>query len=524
MLRDHLANLPRLGREKVSTPHLLVHLPEKGERLESSTKLIEAYRSLATERDYVWLGKPGPPLKASLRQNLEQALGNNEEVYTFLFVRLGLDARQLALYRARLLEMQGPGPNADKEHTLPEFGRRSCGTWLKLTDFSSLDAEQVRRLYDPQTGQAVPIWTDLRADCYVVHEGDPLTTLSQEPGYGYWLLCLSQTRARAEFERSWRFRPIATYQPGSAEFIAEYEAANPQRVLVYDRVFGSSTYLAVLGIYEVTELLPQGTTAGALLYTAQLREVLSFSSMPRLDPSRDEGLWGQLEVAQRPAEWDALTSKERVLLPLSEGDCQRILAWAGHRAAEMDRRSAESVGIIEEERGSLATVESELHDLAASMTELDAITAKRAQNVTDTECYHLLRTLERALREFIDRELSRVSRDWWAEGRLPRESRVCAEERKQKREHPFPWLSQQDLPAKEYLDFSDYAEIITMESNWREVFGPIFVRPEVIRGKLVELGILRNDIAHMRELKPVDKEAFIATGRQLLLAIRNRQL
>ena len=80
-------------------------------------------------------------------------------------------------------------------------------------------------------------------------------------------------------------------------------------------------------------------------------------------------------------------------------------------------------------------------------------------------------------------------------------------------------MSQQDLASKEYLDFSDYAEIITMDRNWNEVFQPIFVRSEVIRGKLIELGILRNDIAHMRELAPLDKETFIGVGRQLVLTI-----
>ncbi len=107
---------------------------------------------------------------------------------------------------------------------------------------------------------------------------------------------------------------------------------------------------------------------------------------------------------------------------------------------------------------------------------------------------------------------------------MPRDSRTRAKERKQKREHPFPWSSQQDLPTKEYLDFADYAEIITMERNWKGVFQSIFVRPKVIRGKLIELGILRNDIAHMRELKPADKEAFIAIGRQLLLMVSSGRL
>ena len=62
-----------------------------------------------------------------------------------------------------------------------------------------------------------------------------------------------------------------------------------------------------------------------------------------------------------------------------------------------------------------------------------------------------------------------------------------------------------------------------MECNWNEVFESIFVRPEVIRGKLIEVGILRNDIAHMRELRPADKEAFVATSRQLFLTMADRR-
>ena len=159
-------------------------------------------------------------------------------------------------------------------------------------------------------------------------------------------------------------------------------------------------------------------------------------------------------------------------------------------------------------------------DFTTSLAKLETITEKPTHSVTEVECYHLLRALERVLRDFIDSELSRVSQDWWTEGRLPMDSRTRAEERKQKREHPFPWLGQRDLPAKEYLDFSDYAEIITLDRNWKDVFQSIFVSPEVIRGKLIELNILRNDIAHMRELQPLDKETFIAVARQLFLTIR----
>ena len=86
-----------------------------------------------------------------------------------------------------------------------------------------------------------------------------------------------------------------------------------------------------------------------------------------------------------------------------------------------------------------------------------------AQAVNERQCYQLLRALENTIRHFINRGLRLPN--WWAEGRVPAGSRLRAEERKQKRENPFPWMGQQDLPTKEYLDFSDYAEIITSQRN-----------------------------------------------------------
>lgn len=504
------------------TPHLLLHLPEKGNHLESSPQLIEAYRSLIEEQDYVWLCKPGSPLDPLPLQELVEALQRDAEVFVFLFVRLSLDERRMAFYRARLRDMRGPGKHKDKEHILLRFRRRSCGTWLKLTDLEPIAAEQIHRLHDFQTDQPVPIWTDLRTDLYLVREGEPQAVPHQETSYSYWLLCLSQARAKAEFKRSWRFRPIATYQPGSAEFIAEHETDTPQQVLLYDRVFGGPTYLTILGIYEVVELIPQGTSAGALLYAAQLRQVASFAQRPQLDPRRDAGLWSQLEIAKQSSDWEALVSQERVLLPLTEKDYQQILTQTGDSVALANQHAAELPATTGYVQNVPAVLESKGPDLAESLAELEAITAKPLQDVTEVECYHLLRALERALRVFIDHELSQVSRDWWEAGRLPQESRTLAEERKQQREHPFPWQSQQDLPVREYLNFSDYVEIITMARNWNEVFKSIFVRQEVIRGKLIELGILRNDIAHMRELKPAEKETFITIGRHLLSTIHDR--
>ena len=76
------------------------------------------------------------------------------------------------------------------------------------------------------------------------------------------------------------------------------------------------------------------------------------------------------------------------------------------------------------------------------------------------------------------------------------------------------------VTSKKFLPGYIMVEMDLPERNWKQVFQPVFVRAEVVRGKLVELNVLRNDIAHMRELQPLDKEAFVAIVRQLFLTIQ----
>lgn len=495
----------------MGTQNLLLHLPEKGKREQSDAQHIEAYRSLVAAQGYAWLCKPGRSLDADMRQKIEQALHRGDDVGLFLFVRVDLEARQLALYRARLLAIQGPGPNADADHLLPGLRRKGCGTWLKIADVMPLDAEYIQRLYDAHTGEPVPIWTDLNADLYTVTEGEAFIP-QPPPQVKAWLLCLNQKRARDEFERAWRFRPVATYQPGTAEFLRAYQAGEPVVILAYDRVLGSPTYLHVLGLYDVAELVPQGVQAGALVYTLQLREGAQFNGPLNLNPRQPDNLWDALHIDVQ--DWESLISGERALLALSAEDYAYILDQG-----DVQVETAQLAVLPKRESGKLGTVpvaiEDALPELCESLAQLRTIMAP-AEAITEKECYSLMRVLERALRDLIQRELVRVDANWWDSGRVPPDSRTRALERKQKREHPFPWMSQQDLPVQEYLDFSDYAEIITAARNWNEVFETIFLQPEVIRGKLIELSIFRNDIAHMRPLQAGDKAVFLAYAWQVL--------
>ncbi|MBN1874644.1 MAG: hypothetical protein JXA33_10475 [Anaerolineae bacterium] len=494
----------------MATFNLLLHLPNKNQQLESSPQLIEAYCSLVEAQDYAWLCKPGSPLEDDLRQKIEQAL-HRDHVGLFLFVRLNIEAQKVALYHGRLLDIQGPGQNADKGHCLKGFQKRGCGTWLKIAELQMVDADYIHCLYDTQTDGPVPIWTDLRTDCYVVTEGEafvPQSTPEVQP----WLLCLNQKRARDEFERTWRFRPLATYQPGSAAFIRAQQNGEPLVILAYDRVFGGDTYLKLLSLYDVAALISQGTEAGALVYALQLREGQRFPNPPTLNPREHGGLWGKLHIDQK--DWDACASGERILLPLSTEDYEYILEEAG--VPSLLKPSALTEQVVDRIVSVSKGTESVDHSLREALAQLDTIMAGPANAMGEKECYHLLRVVERTLRIFIERELSHVDPVWWDSGRVPSDSRIRAMERKQKREHPFPWMGQQDLPVQEYLDFSDYAEIITTRRNWNEIFEAIFLQQDVIRGKLIELSIFRNDIAHMRPLQAGDKAVFLAYAWQVL--------
>jgi hypothetical protein len=99
--------------------------------------------------------------------------------------------------------------------------------------------------------------------------------------------------------------------------------------------------------------------------------------------------------------------------------------------------------------------------------------------------------LENALRRCIKSNLEKTSKNWWIE-RIPPDLRKNSEERQQK-----------DEPKREliqYLDFPDYAKIITRRDNWRKVFQEIFKHQEQIITKLKELEPIRNAVRHGRKL------------------------
>lgn len=121
----------------------------------------------------------------------------------------------------------------------------------------------------------------------------------------------------------------------------------------------------------------------------------------------------------------------------------------------------------------------------------------------DSEAYKVLKAFENSLREFIRKELSRIDAGWW-ETRVPEDVRKEANRRKIRDERLYPWNVQRDLHPIYYVNFSDYAKVITLDINWNQVFKKVFKDKGFITTKLRELEPIRSAIAHGRDISSKD--------------------
>ncbi|MEM3765807.1 MAG: CHAT domain-containing protein [Candidatus Bathyarchaeia archaeon] len=141
------------------------------------------------------------------------------------------------------------------------------------------------------------------------------------------------------------------------------------------------------------------------------------------------------------------------------------------------------------------------------------------KHIEETEAYQVLKSLENALREFIQEKLTSVDENWW-ETRVPEEVRKEASRRKSKDERLYPWHVQNDLPLIYYVDFSDYAKIIVLDKNWNQVFQRFFKDKLFIVTKLRELEPIRSAIAHMREVSEKDLQKLKLYSEEIMACMQ----
>ncbi len=152
--------------------------------------------------------------------------------------------------------------------------------------------------------------------------------------------------------------------------------------------------------------------------------------------------------------------------------------------------------------------------------DIDGLMNKPSTEFTHADCSNLLNKLEVEMRRFVSVRLSTLAQKWWRQ-RVPEDVRSRAEQRKQEREKNLPGMTSSNWQLYEFWDFTDLAKIITMRLNWDDCFKEVFRQPEFVNVKLGELSVLRNDVAHNRDLPAENLEIFVSNSRQLLRAIKS---
>jgi len=206
--------------------------------------------------------------------------------------------------------------------------------------------------------------------------------------------------------------------------------------------------------------------------------------------------------------------------------------------------TAESIQIIHENGGEKAILPSEAknkldlvppparrdlymifygHALEAAEKAFPQITSKirKPKSTTSTLSisHHTLQNFETKMREFIENKLKEVTGEKWWNRRIPPDVKQNCEDRKQKREASYPWMTKKEYPPICYADFTDYSKIILKGDNWKEAFKNTFQDTAWIKTKLREMEPIRNDIAHNREISEEDSQKLEINSKEILRCI-----
>jgi len=145
--------------------------------------------------------------------------------------------------------------------------------------------------------------------------------------------------------------------------------------------------------------------------------------------------------------------------------------------------------------------------------------SEKLENLDDSnlEAYRLLKKLESRMRQFIEKELSEINIQWWKQ-LIPRDVKQNAEERKDKDENRKNWKFKKQ-PLINYIDFTDFAKVLTQKNNWKEKFQYVFRDKNKIDAQLKEIEPIRNAISHSRDLDPLEERQLKFYSEEILRSI-----
>lgn len=143
---------------------------------------------------------------------------------------------------------------------------------------------------------------------------------------------------------------------------------------------------------------------------------------------------------------------------------------------------------------------------------VDSADDDAAQRRTN-DLHAMLQRFEVALRQFIDRVMTKAFGADWPRRRLPNSMFDAWLEKQQQDERGDIWR------AIDYADFTDYERIITRADNFREAFAPYFARIEFLRESMQRLAPSRIATMHARPLGRDDVLLATIEIRRLMLII-----
>lgn len=159
----------------------------------------------------------------------------------------------------------------------------------------------------------------------------------------------------------------------------------------------------------------------------------------------------------------------------------------------------------------------EISGLEQVESESESADSEEDGLVRTNAAHNQLLRVERSLRRFIDRQLTRAFGLDWPKHRLPNGIYDSWQEKKRKAEE----AGAEERPLIEYSDFTDYGPILCRRDNWREVFQAFFRREESVRETLQRLHPVRLDVAHARLITQDDELLLRVEIRRLHKAMRD---
>ena len=158
----------------------------------------------------------------------------------------------------------------------------------------------------------------------------------------------------------------------------------------------------------------------------------------------------------------------------------------------------------------LEEIENRMERANLALKEIDSdanIFGLKNYDPRNLELYNMLITLEGKLRKLIEHAF-RNDKKWW-KTRLPHDVRYRADEKFEREEKFKKEYSTRAFQKVEFLDFSDYVEIVKKRDNEEYFFSKkIFPSKSFLLTRLEELAPMRNIIVHRPPLEENDATRF----------------